>query len=124
MHTGIKVLATIVTIGLSMQFGVAAAMDDMKKDTMGKHATGANAVKKDAMAGDCAKDAMAASDGMKKDAMDHAAMGRDTMQKAPGKDCIDGGMRKDAMGADAMKGDAMKGDAMKGDAMKGDAMKK
>lgn len=118
MRTGIKVLAAAVTIGLGMQFGVAAAMDDMKKDTMGKHATSANATKKGAMAGDCAKDAMAANDGMKKHAMDHASMGKETMKKGAGKDCMDGGMEKDAMKGDAMKGDAMQHGTMGKDAMK------
>jgi len=101
--------AAVLSAALFLQFGTAAAMDDMKKDTMGKDA---HAMKKDAMAVDCAdpgamgKETTAmANDGMKKDSMGHDAMaGHDTMKKGAGnKDCAPGTMKKDGMGKDAMK---------------------
>jgi pentapeptide MXKDX repeat protein len=127
MHTTSKLAVAALSIGLALQVGMASAMDDMKKDTMGKESAGA--MKKDAMAGDCAgkagmgKDAMAGHDGMKKDSAGHDATAKDAMKMAANdKDCVDGGMHKD--GKDAMKGDAMVKDAMKGDAMGKDAAKK
>jgi pentapeptide MXKDX repeat protein len=117
MSSTSRLAAAILSVGLIMQFGMAAATDDMKKDTMGKDG---HAMQKDAMAGDCPdqaamgkdKTAMAndkmAGDGMKKDAMGHDAMAaKDTMKKgATGKDCTPGAMKKD--GKDAMGHDAMK----------------
>jgi hypothetical protein len=116
MRNTSRLAAAVLSVGLMMQFGMASAMDDMKKDSMGKDA---HSMKKDAMAGDCA-DAGAANDkmasgqmamangGMKKDAMAADGMARDTMKKgASGKDCVPGAMKKDAM-KDGMGHDAMK----------------
>jgi len=118
MRSTSRLAAAVLSVGLIMQFGMAAGMDDMKKDTMGKD--GKATMKKEAMAGDCpdqgamGKDTMA-SDGMKKDAM----AGKDAMKKgASGKDCMPGAMKKDGMGKDAMGKDAMGHDTMGKDATK------
>ena len=120
MRNTSRLAAAILSVGLTMQFGVAAAMDDMKKDAMGNDA---HAMQKDATAVDCAdqrvtKDKMGAAgdkmapagDGMKKDAMGHDAMAaKDTMKKGTnGKDCVPDTMKKDGMAKDAMGHDAMK----------------
>jgi len=109
--------AAVLCAGLILQVGTAAAMDDMKKDTMGKDA---HAMKKGAMAADCpdrgamGKEAMA-SEGMKKDSMGHDAMAaKDTMKKgAAGKDCMPDTMKKDGMAKDGMAKDGTGHDAMK-----------
>lgn len=122
MSSTSRLAAAILSVGLIMQFGMASAMDEMKKDTMGKDA---HAMKKGAMAADCpdqgtmGKEAMA-HEGMKKDSMGHDAMAaKDTMKKgAADKDCMPGAMKKDGMGKDGMGKDGMGKDGMGHDAMK------
>lgn len=110
-----SLLAMVLSATL-MHVGVAGAMDDMKKDTMGKEASKSGMVKKDAMAGDCPDtSAMASSNAARQDSVAHGAMAGDTMKKTS-KDCMDAAMKQG--GKDAMKDGSMKHDTMDKDSMK------
>lgn len=117
MRTRSKLAAAALSIGLALQVGMAGAMDDMKKDTMGKDTAKSGMTKKDAMASDC-PDGTAGMprDAMKQDSMAHGAMAGDAMKKSA-KDCADAAAMKKG-GQVVMKGASAKQDAMGKDAMK------